>query len=146
MSSCQSFNKRNLFFFSAPGQPQMFQVTVISSTSVRMGWALPSETNGIIRGFKVRYEKAGTTSSKNIPGTTTLSYVVTGLDKCTQYSFRILAYTVKDGPYTSVVQKTTAEDGRILYILETFFPSFRSIIPCHGNGQALEIKLLIYFL
>lgn len=107
-------HESNLYILeTVPGQPQLFQVTVISSTGVRLTWALPSETNGIIRGFKLLYEKAGNSSKKNFPRKTTLSYLLNGLDKCTQYSFKILAYTISDGPYTSLIQKTTAEDGKI---------------------------------
>ncbi|XP_031554820.1 uncharacterized protein LOC116291753 isoform X2 [Actinia tenebrosa] len=95
----------------APGQPLRFQVTVLNSTGVRLDWALPRETNGIIRGFKLRYEKSGNKLEKDLPGNTTLTYVLTGLEKCTLYSFKMLAYTVKDGPFTSVIQKTTAEDA-----------------------------------
>ncbi|XP_031549735.1 protein sidekick-1-like [Actinia tenebrosa] len=99
-------------FEDAPGQPQSFQVTVLNSTGVQLDWALPIETNGIIKGFKLRYEKNGNTSEMDLPGNTTLTYVLTGLDKCTLYSFRMLAYTIKDGILTASKQKATAEDGK----------------------------------
>ncbi|XP_031551983.1 uncharacterized protein LOC116289233 [Actinia tenebrosa] len=98
-------------FEDAPGQPQSFQVTVLSSTAVRLNWTLPRETNGIIRGFKLHYEKTGKSSEKDLSGNTTRSYVLTGLSKCTLYSFKMLAYTIKDGVLTASKQKETAEDA-----------------------------------
>ncbi|XP_031554807.1 protein sidekick-1-like [Actinia tenebrosa] len=98
----------------APGRPEHFEVTVLSSSCIQLDWALPSEANGIIRGFRMRYEKLvksnGFLRNTTLPGNGTLSYVLTGLDSCTTYSFKILAYTIKDGPYTHEIQRTTAEN------------------------------------
>lgn len=99
---------------TAPGQPINFQVAVRDSTSVQLSWALPTTKNGIIRKFKLSYGKTGSSLAEyeEIQGNTTLSYTLTGLDKCTLYSFKILAYTIKDGPNTTEIQRTTAEDGK----------------------------------
>ena len=44
---------------------------------------------------------------------TSLSRVVTGLDKYTEYVFQVLAFSSKgDGPKSSVVERTK-EDGKI---------------------------------
>ena len=42
---------------------------------------------------------------------------VTGLDKYTEYSFQVLAYTVKDGPISNAIVKRTKEDGKKTGIL-----------------------------
>ena len=43
-----------------------------------------------------------------------LSKVVSGLDKYTEYEFQVLAFSSKgDGPKSSVVVERTKEDGKI---------------------------------
>jgi len=37
--------------------------------------------------------------------------VVTGLDKYSEYSFQVLAYTVQEGPLSEEIKATTKEDG-----------------------------------
>lgn len=134
---------------TAPGLLQSFQVTVLNSTSVRLDWALPSVANGVIRGFKVRFEKDANSSAENLPGNTTLSYVLTGLDKCTQYSFKMLAYTIKDGVSAPVVQKTTTEDGERssfiwVYICCLNLNSFRSrLASCYFSFAISAIDEII---
>jgi len=60
------------------------------------------------RGSSMKYQdiRAG--------GSTTTD--VTGLDKYTDYSFQVLAYTVKDGPWSKQVIRRTNEDGAFLPI------------------------------
>jgi len=54
------------------------------------------------RGSKMKYQdiRAG--------GRTTTD--VSGLDKYTEYSFQVLAYTVKDGPWSNEMKTRTLED------------------------------------
>ena len=93
-------------------------MTASSSTSVRASWQLPpaDSRNGIIAGFKLFYKKKGiaaTRDSLNITNGTVETKEITGLDKYTEYEFRVLAFTsAGDGPKSSVVVKRTKEDGR----------------------------------
>ena len=48
----------------------------------------------------------------NIKTSSATSAVVSGLDKYTEYSFQVLAYTVKNGPLSNALVKRTNEDGR----------------------------------
>jgi len=48
---------------------------------------------------------------QDIRGGGSTTTVVTGLDKYTEYSFQVLAYTVKSGPWSENVVQTTKEDG-----------------------------------
>ena len=56
-----------------------------------------------------------------INGGTTLSGVINGLDKYTEYGVQVLAFTSHgDGPKSSVVVERTMEDGKKLYCLGQF--------------------------
>ena len=109
-----------LIILSAPtAPPRNFDVTAASPTSVRLSWSLPpsDKQNGIIKGFKVRYFKTSDSSSstiKNYIGSTLL-HTMDGLDMYTDYSFKVLAYTIKDGPYTNLVTEKTHEGRKLTY-------------------------------
>jgi len=98
--------------------PDAFTVTAKTSTSITASWQLPPEDsrNGVITGFKLFYQKKGSVglrSQLTINSGSTLTKVVTGLDKYTEYDFEVLAFTsVGDGPKTSVKSETTEEDGK----------------------------------
>ena len=104
----------------APSQaPSRFSVTAKSSGSIEASWQLPpaNSRNGIITGFKLFYKKKGSSessSSLTIKRRSTLTKVVTGLDKYTEYEFQVLAFTsVGDGPRSSVKYETTMQYGKI---------------------------------
>ena len=106
-------------FFPVPSQaPTNFSVTAITSTSIEASWQLPPEDsrNGIITGFKLFYKKkfsAGSSSQITINSESTLTKVVIGLDKYTEYECQVLAFTsVGDGPKSSVASVITMEDGK----------------------------------
>lgn len=103
--------------FSAPVcSPTLMSVRNISSTCIRVTWTpLPSGKcrNGIVRGYKILYNntKTGERFDIKISDNVTTTVNVTGLNKYTEYSFQILAYTVKDGPRSSRMTRRTSEDG-----------------------------------
>ena len=70
----------------------------------------------MIKGFKLFYQRKGFPGSAthvNINGRDTLTTVVTGLYKYTEYIFQVLAYTSGgDGPKSCVEVERTLEDGR----------------------------------
>ncbi|XP_022793315.1 tyrosine-protein phosphatase Lar-like [Stylophora pistillata] len=101
----------------APSRPPSnFYVTATSSTTVTASWQLPpvDSRNGIIKGFKVFYERKDSSGSGiilTINGGSTFKKNVIGLHKYKEYEFKVLAFTfVGDGPYTSVVVQRTNED------------------------------------
>ena len=89
-----------------------------SSTTIMASWQLPpaNSRNGIIKGFKLFYQKksfAGSATSLTIDSRSTLKRVFTGLDKYTEYEFQVLAFTsAGDGPKSSVIVERTMEDGK----------------------------------
>jgi len=110
----------SLIITSAPDcPPKMTSVQAVSSTSIRVTWAPLMDSkqcrlNGVLRGYKVVYRLNRRGSSMKYQyiragGSTTT--VVTGLDKYTEYSFQVLAYTVKDGPPSKEMKTRTLEDG-----------------------------------
>ena len=86
------------------GAPTQFHVVVLNSTSIEVQYELPTidSRNGIIRGFKIFVEEAGSGDGSemvfDVMGNSSLAYIVTGLKPATAYIFSMLAYTVADGP------------------------------------------------
>ena len=106
------------FNFVAPTQaPSSLSLTAKNSTSIEASWQLPPAEgrNGIITGFKLFYKKKGSSDSLTqitINSGSTLTKVVTGLDKYAEYNFQVLAFTaVGDGPKSSAKTMRTREDG-----------------------------------
>ncbi|CAH3116195.1 unnamed protein product [Pocillopora meandrina] len=97
--------------------PSGFNLTASSSTSITASWQLPPETsrNGIIKGFKLFYQKKGSAGSelmRHITDQAKRIEEVTSLDKYTEYEFEILAFTsVGDGPKSSILTERTKEDA-----------------------------------
>ena len=106
-------------FISVPSQaPSGFRVTAKTSTSITASWQLPPKyaRHGTITGFKLFYVKKASERSPAVLtyNDTSLTGLVSGLDKYTEYEFQVLAFTsVGDGPKSSVVVERTKEDGEI---------------------------------
>lgn len=86
--------------------PTLVSVLNVSSTSISVTWTpLPRGKcrNGVIRGYKIHYNNTRTGESliMKINDNVTTAVNITGLSKYTEYSFRILGYTVKDGPLSN---------------------------------------------
>ncbi|XP_059203801.1 neogenin 1a isoform X7 [Centropristis striata] len=93
---------------SAP--PQNLTLEVQNSKSIMIRWQPPplSGQNGEITGYKIRYRKGSRRSeAAETTGGTQLSKLIDGLERGTEYSFRVSAMTVNGtGPAT---EWTTAE-------------------------------------
>ncbi|XP_022777987.1 uncharacterized protein LOC111319496, partial [Stylophora pistillata] len=102
-----------------PSQPPTaFNLTASSSTSITASWQLPpvfARHGRNITGFKLFYRErcfSGSFSFLNITSESTLSRLVTGLQKYTEYEFQVLAYTSDgDGPKSPVEVERTQGDG-----------------------------------
>uniref|UniRef100_A0A8D0BNX0 Neogenin n=1 Tax=Salvator merianae TaxID=96440 RepID=A0A8D0BNX0_SALMN len=96
---------------SAPAQNLSLEVQ--NSKSIMMHWQPPAAgtQNGQITGYKIRYRKVTRKSdvSEIIVGPQ-LSYLVEGLERGTEYSFRVAALTVNGtGPSTDWISAETFE-------------------------------------
>ena len=140
-----------MFSIAVPTKPPSnFSLTAETSTSIEASWQLPpaEDRNGIITGFKLFYKKKGSAelpTRLTINSGSTLTKVVSGLDKYTEYEFQVLAFTsVGDGPNSTVKSETSLEDGKKL-ILSPF-----SLIRdfgkqnTRGNASKISVSLMCY--
>ena len=111
----------------APSQsPTSFNVTALTSTSVRTFWQLPpaDSLHGVLLGFKLLYKiehSSDLLTSVTIPSNSTLTRDVTGLGKYTEYEFQVLAFSsVGNGPASPVRVVRTNEDGEMQKINNHF--------------------------
>ncbi|XP_061617157.1 neogenin 1a isoform X3 [Phyllopteryx taeniolatus] len=96
---------------SAP--PQNFTLEVQNSKSIMLRWQPPpsNSQNGEITGYKIRYRKGSRRSeTAETTGGTQLSKLIDGLERGTEYSFRVSATTVNGtGPATDWTPAETFE-------------------------------------
>ncbi|KAG9489611.1 hypothetical protein GDO78_005527 [Eleutherodactylus coqui] len=94
--------------------PQNLTLEVRSSQSIFVQWQPPpaGTQNGQIIGYKLRYRKTARKIETNeILIDTQLSQLVNGLDRDTEYSFRVVAMTVNgSGPATDWISAETFEN------------------------------------
>lgn len=109
-------------FLSAPSSsPQSVLATVIGSMSISISWAPPpqDEKNGIIREYLVSVKSADNGEVMSF-STQSTSMTILGLRPHTSYNFRIAAVTVAAGPFSSDFVVTTAQDGMLIFSLQSF--------------------------
>ncbi|XP_062927141.1 neogenin-like isoform X7 [Mobula hypostoma] len=95
---------------SAP--PQNVTLEVRNSKSIVVHWQPPppGTHNGVITGYNIRYKKAGRRGETDSTGGNQLSQVIDGLERNTEYSFRVSAITVNGtGPSSDWVSAETFE-------------------------------------
>ncbi|XP_057579236.1 neogenin isoform X5 [Hippopotamus amphibius kiboko] len=94
--------------------PQNLSLEVRNSKSIVIHWQSPppATQNGQITGYKVRYRKASRKSdvTETLVTGTQLSQLIEGLDRGTEYNFRVAALTVNGtGPATDWLSAETFE-------------------------------------
>ncbi|XP_070324906.1 neogenin isoform X9 [Odocoileus virginianus] len=94
--------------------PQNLSLEVRNSKSIVIHWQPPppAAQNGQITGYKVRYRKASRKSdvTETLVSGTQLSQLIEGLDRGTEYNFRVAALTVNGtGPATDWLSAETFE-------------------------------------
>ncbi|XP_071566444.1 cell adhesion molecule Dscam2 isoform X1 [Temnothorax nylanderi] len=96
--------------------PQDVRCTALSSMSLQVSWESPpdSSLNGILKGYKVMWENTDALTESVKPEmkiTTALTVVLHSLEKYTNYSIQVLAYTrTGDGASSSPLYCVTEED------------------------------------
>ena len=98
----------------APGRPTNVKISAVSSTALMVSWDKPTENNGVILDYTVRYFCVNTNRCQDDRQHTARvhSYLVTGLYPYTEYGFVVSARTVAGGgPETEVKTSTTLEAG-----------------------------------
>ena len=80
-----------------------------------MSWKLPPKDsrNGLIRSFKLQYNKTHGSFTKTVTlsGNSTLDVTLNKLSIYTEYVYQIWAHTIGDGPASRPENFTTPEDG-----------------------------------
>ncbi|GLG93649.1 Down syndrome cell adhesion molecule-like protein Dscam2 [Gryllus bimaculatus] len=104
------------------GPPQDVRCTAFTSQSLQISWEAPpdAQLHGILNGYKVIWENLEDYDSISKPETkitTALTVVVHGLEKFTNYSIQVLAFTrVGDGVSSPSLFCMTEEDGLYYFI------------------------------
>uniref|UniRef100_A0A5F9CV92 Neogenin n=1 Tax=Oryctolagus cuniculus TaxID=9986 RepID=A0A5F9CV92_RABIT len=94
--------------------PQNLSLEVRNSKSIVVHWQPPppATQNGLISGYKIRYRKASRKSdvTETLVVGTQLSQLIEGLDRGTEYNFRVAALTINGtGPATDWLSAETFE-------------------------------------
>uniref|UniRef100_T1J582 Down syndrome cell adhesion molecule n=1 Tax=Strigamia maritima TaxID=126957 RepID=T1J582_STRMM len=98
--------------------PSDVQCTTVSAQSLHVGWESPPNAalNGVLQGYKVLYAPANDwndVGNKETKITTALKTTLHGLERNTNYSIQVLAFTrVGDGVKSESVYCQTNEDGK----------------------------------
>uniref|UniRef100_UPI00398F0AB8 neogenin-like isoform X4 n=1 Tax=Pristiophorus japonicus TaxID=55135 RepID=UPI00398F0AB8 len=95
---------------SAP--PQNVTLEVRNSKSIVVHWQPPppGTHNGVITGYNIRYKKGGRRGETDTTGGNQLSQIIDGLERNTEYSFRVSAITMNGtGPTSDWVSAETFE-------------------------------------
>uniref|UniRef100_A0A1A7YF48 Sidekick cell adhesion molecule 1 n=1 Tax=Iconisemion striatum TaxID=60296 RepID=A0A1A7YF48_9TELE len=98
------------------GSPLNVSAEAVSSSRIMLTWSTlpPSQTNGVILGYKVWYDdkdSEGSPKVQVVEGEGNLSLLLGALQKYTMYVLRVLAFTrLGDGPLSNPVLLRTKED------------------------------------
>ncbi|KXJ10726.1 Receptor-type tyrosine-protein phosphatase F, partial [Exaiptasia diaphana] len=135
--------------------PKLKSVEAVSSTSIRVTWDPPPNTscrNGILRGYKVLYERPGDRNWQTAKaGLFFKGKDITNLQKYTTYMFKVVAYTVKDSEPSNARTRTTLQDVpdvasygiRVLKQNETTFTiAWKPLQKNEANGNITEYKVV----
>ncbi|XP_012280177.1 Down syndrome cell adhesion molecule-like protein Dscam2 [Orussus abietinus] len=133
--------------------PQDVQCTALSSQILQVSWSPPpdSSLNGVLRGYKVVWESTDQlteTTKSEAKNTTALTVTINGLEKYTNYSVQILAFTTAgDGVPSYPLYCMTKEDRpEVPAAVKAVASSSTSILvswqpPLRPNGVILSYNI-----
>ena len=83
-------------FVTVPTAPRSLIVDDVTDTTVTLSWMPPDPPNGIITQYEVQRKRSDRNNynNNNNQRTTNLALTVTGLNRGTEYDFRVRAFTV----------------------------------------------------
>ena len=124
---CGLKKKRSVIHLSLPIEPTNFPSALrghsITSTSILVEWdAVPHEDqNGLILGYRVRYDTSEGWTFIQVDGSETFGNALSDLNEFSVYNICVLAFTVRgDGP-ESCILVVTAEDSKFCPLLVLLF-------------------------
>lgn len=134
---------KSFVLISVPSQPPTDLTAYnTSSTSLQVTWGEVPEgfVHGILQGYRVFYKRTGDKNDSYVNSTTgpnERKLHITGLEKFTAYSLKVLAFTRKgDGAASVNMSVLTDEDGRRFKFSNIFAISRRNIV--QSKYTALE--------
>jgi len=93
-----------------------------NSRTVVLSWNSPpsDQQNGIIREYRVNITEVATGRMfQRVSATTTIE--ITSLHPFYIYEWKVSAFTVGEGPYTSMLTISTPEDGKLILKVDYYF-------------------------
>jgi len=115
---------KSIVLISVPSQPPTDLTAYnTSSTSLQVAWGEVPDgfVHGILQGYRVFYKKTGNKNDSYVNSTTgpnERKFHITGLEKFTAYTLKVLAFTRKgDGVVSLNISVLTDEDGKRFHIL-----------------------------
>jgi len=116
-----------LFFRVVPNPPSEIEAKVIDSTSMVVSWVKPDTTflRGILRKYRVIFTSMGSVFQPTRRNVTTpadtLSVVLNGLYKYTEYDIQVTAITISDGEPSLPMVIRTDSDSEFYNHLNLFY-------------------------
>ena len=111
----------NLFTFSilAPSPPENVAAVSYNSTAIRVTWSVPTTPNGLVTGYEIQYNAAGSadviTRVLSVNRFPQLDFMIGSLKPFTRYEIRIRAATQEGsilwGNFSPLAEATTGESG-----------------------------------
>ena len=109
----------DIFIHSVPTSAPTNPIgTATNARTIRLSWGEPpsNQQNGIIREYRVNITEVATGRVFQRVSTTT-SIEITSLHPFYVYEWTVSAFTVGEGPYSSISTITTPEDGKLTLVL-----------------------------
>ena len=99
---------------NVPSEPTNLQAVALSSTSIRVSWAAPAQTNTVTYNYKLQFHGVGASVEHEL-NTPDVEYTLTHLLKFKEYSFRVMAYNrYGASASTEEVLARTYSDGEMI--------------------------------
>ena len=100
-----------------PGKPRSLEADDVSEDEVRLEWDAPEDDNAPpVTGYRIEYKEAGEDefeTAEDDTGSTRTRHTVDGLDKGTEYVFRVIAInSVGAGEASDEASATPSEDSK----------------------------------
>eukprot|EP01147_Barroeca_monosierra_P007152 gene7152-468_t len=98
---------------ATPSRPRSFRVIEATTESVTIAWNPPRQLNGILRGYKLYFDKAEETvfNVAEVPPEST-NYTAKHLFPASTYRFQIIAFTnAGEGPMSKIIHQRTRDSA-----------------------------------
>ena len=105
----------------APSMPRFIVADAINSTTISVSWDAPEFSNGVLRFYLLTYNgtsPGGMVTMDTVNTTDNSTSVLIGsLRPFTEYSARVVAVTIAEGPPSDIAVVTTNETGTLVAII-----------------------------